>query len=215
MLNQYNNLEAQEQEFTELLVRFSEEDREEIKGAYELAKEMHTGQLRHEGTAYVIHPLRVAMILMRDSGIEDKELIIAALLHDTVEDTPVTLEDLSKKYTQRTVGLVEDLTRHRPESETEQQKKQAKPIKLNWFIKNASKDSKLIKCADILDNMRTWEFIPEGHWGEKKFSRWMDEAQNLYIPLAEVTDEYFVKEIRDLYEKYKLNERFKLSSRAE
>ncbi|MCQ2471758.1 MAG: bifunctional (p)ppGpp synthetase/guanosine-3',5'-bis(diphosphate) 3'-pyrophosphohydrolase [Clostridia bacterium] len=87
----------------------NKEELEEIDSAYEWARAAHSGQLRYSGQPYIIHPIAVAQILA-DYGM-DKGSIIAALLHDIVEDTDATLDDVKKKYGQEIASIVDGLTK--------------------------------------------------------------------------------------------------------
>ena len=80
-----------------------------IKRAYDFAKEKHGDQLRKSGEPYIIHPVQVAYILST-LGL-DESTICAALLHDVIEDTDITLEDLSKEFSQEIASMVDGVTK--------------------------------------------------------------------------------------------------------
>lgn len=205
----FDNLETHEQEFTGLLARFSTEEQRVLQKVYAYAKEMHTGQERDGGTPYIIHPLRAANCLIKEVGITDADIVIATLLHDVVEDTPATLEVIEEKYGSRVRGLVKDLTRERPENETEEQKKQSKPLKFKWFIEEAPTEAALIKCADLLDNMRSWWHIPVGHKVESKFPRWFGETIEWNLPLAQKASQKMVELFHNELDAFAQDARFK------
>lgn len=205
----FDNLERNEQEFNELLVRFSNEDQTLLAEAYSYAKQMHEGQERDGGTPYIIHPLRAAISLIAEVKIDDAEIVIATLLHDVVEDTPATLEEIEKKYGARVRSLVKDLTRERPENETEEQKRISKPLKFKWFIEEAPVESALIKAADLLDNLRSWWSIPVGHKSEQKFPRWFGETYEWNLPLAEKASPAMVELFHKELQSFGADDRFK------
>lgn len=158
-----------------------------LKKALELAENLHQNQTRDDGVSYIIHPIRVALFILRDLKIKDTNLIVAALLHDVVEDCGIKLEEIEKLFSKRIANLVDSLTRSRPSGETEEQKKISKKKELEKIML-ADKAVRIIKCSDLLDNMRSWVFISLTAPSEKKFSRWIEEAEKHYIPIAEKTD---------------------------
>ena len=98
------------EELRQLLVTiFSPEDVEQIDKAFKIADRAHEGQLRCSGQPYVIHPILVAKIVA-ELGM-DKESVIAALLHDVVEDTDLTLEDVTEKFGKSVASLVDGVTK--------------------------------------------------------------------------------------------------------
>ncbi len=156
---------------------FTPEEVEQIDRAYALACKAHEGQFRLSGEPYIIHPICVADILV---GIGmDASSIIAALLHDTVEDTPVTLEDVSREFGEEVVTLVDGVTKLGKVPLSTQEEQQAENIRK--MLLAMSKDVRviIIKLADRLHNMRTLMF--------KKPQRRRDialETLEIYAPLA-------------------------------
>ena len=148
-----------------------------IADAYGLACEAHRGQLRLSGDPYVTHPVEVAVILI-DLGL-DTDSIIAALLHDVVEDTDVTLEQIHKKFGPDVAALVDGVTKlgHIPYSSREEQ--QAENIRK--MLLAMAKDIRviLIKLADRLHNMRTSYAWPKQKQLDKSL-----ETMEVYAPLA-------------------------------
>lgn len=188
------NLNKNYQRFLKNLKKFSTVDQRVIKKAYLLAEKSHRRQTRDEGPPYIIHPIRIANILIEKLKVKDFSIIAAALLHDVVEDAPVTFAEIKKEFDQKTYLLVRGMTRIRPKNETEQRKRKYKWEKLRKIM-SSGKDLRLIKSADILDNTRSWSLIPKGHPNEKKYSRWLAEAKMFYLPLAEKTDPHLYREI--------------------
>lgn len=160
---------------------FSEEDVEVVRRAYRVANEAHKDQTRLSGEPYVIHSIIVAHILAQ-LGL-DPVVCAAALLHDMLEDTPVSREQLRKQFGAEIVGLVEGVTKigglSFPESSAAAEIKQAQNIRK--MLVATSKDVRviLIKLADRLHNIRTIEFLPR-----EKQVRIAQETLDIYAPLA-------------------------------
>lgn len=125
-----------------------------ISRAFEIALEAHKNQKRKgSGAPYLVHPMEVAINLMKEKAPED--LIITALLHDTVEDTEITLEDIRKEFGNKIAELVDGVTEPeelRKNSTETWQKRKEHTIE---FIKKASKEIKLVSCSDKLANTRS------------------------------------------------------------
>jgi GTP pyrophosphokinase len=155
----------------------SEQDLKRIRDAYEFAEEAHRGQLRKSGEPYIQHPVAVAEIL---AGMQmDVATIEAALLHDVVEDTNVSLEDLQARFGDTLAGLVDGLTkleRIQFRSKEEQQNENYRKM----FVAMAN-DIRviLIKLADRLHNMRTLKFQ-----SEESQRRIAHETLEIYCPIA-------------------------------
>ena len=128
-----------------------------IRSAFEFAEEHHRGQNRKDGSPFVTHPLAVAQIVAEELHL-DSESIAAALLHDTIEDTDATHEDIAKTFSPTIADIVEGvskLTRVQAASKAEEQMENLRKMLLAM-----SKDIRviLIKMADRLHNMRTMEY---------------------------------------------------------
>ena len=163
------------------LLRLSEHlapaDRELVQHAYTRASEAHVGQRRVSGEEYVEHPLHVARILA-DLGL-DAQTLAAALLHDTVEDTEVTLDDVAAEFGPAVGRLVEGVTKlSRIEFRSDQQQ-HAENIRRMLLAMADDIRVVLIKLADRLHNMRTLDALPESK--RRKISR---ETMDIYAPLA-------------------------------
>ncbi len=160
---------------------FSEEDVEVVRRAYRVANECHKDQKRLSGEPYVIHSITVAHILAQ-LGL-DPIVCAAALLHDTLEDTPFSHAQLRKEFGEEMVGLVEGVTKigglSFPETSAAAEIKQAQNIRK--MLVATSKDVRviLIKLADRLHNIRTIEFLPR-----EKQVRIAQETLDIYAPLA-------------------------------
>lgn len=206
----FNDLSALEERLGVSPEKNQRSEDDGIARAYAFTKGAHGNQKRDEGTAYVIHPLRVALILRDDIGISKEPMLMAALLHDVVEDTPKGIQEIRDLFGDAVSDLVQALTRVRLYPESEHDKFARKGTMYDWYIHEAPEEVRLIKCADILDNMRSWAYIPEGHSSEKKFKRWIREAEVYYLPLAELTHPFFAREISALLNRYRQERRFQI-----
>jgi GTP pyrophosphokinase len=152
-------------------------DRELVRRAHARASEAHVGQHRVSGEEFVEHPLQVARILA-DLGL-DGQTLAAALLHDTVEDTDLTLEDVEAEFGTGVARLVEGATKlTRIEFRSDQQL-QAENIRRMLLAMADDIRVVLIKLADRLHNMRTLDALPEPR--RRRISR---ETLDIYAPLA-------------------------------
>ena len=148
---------------------------EEIERAFEAAKTAHAGQLRKSGDAYITHPVAVAQILA-ELGL-NSETIIAALLHDTLEDTNYSLKQLKLDFGEEVSALVDGVTKldkliYGPTAEAETVRK---------MVVAMSRDIRVlvIKLADRLHNARTWKYVSAESAGRKA-----RETLDIYAPLA-------------------------------
>jgi guanosine-3',5'-bis(diphosphate) 3'-pyrophosphohydrolase len=172
------------------------EDRELVEKAYRRAAAAHTGQHRLSGEDYVNHPLEVASILAELHL--DAATIVAAILHDTVEDTDLTAPELSKEFGPEVAKLVEGVTKLGRISIRSEQQHQAENIRKMLLAMAEDIRVVLIKLADRLHNMRTLEFLPEPK--RVKISR---ETLDIYAPLAHRLGIWQIKwELEDLAFRY-------------
>jgi GTP diphosphokinase / guanosine-3',5'-bis(diphosphate) 3'-diphosphatase len=164
-------------ELLRIAAHLEPEDRELVSRAYEVAARAHTGQRRLSGEEYVQHPLEVASILA-DINL-DASTIAAALLHDTVEDTPLTLEEIKAGFGPDVAHLVEGVTKLSRISFRSTQQLQAENIRKMLLAMAEDVRVVLIKLADRLHNMRTLDPLPE-----PKRRRIAKETLEIYAPLA-------------------------------
>ena len=152
-------------------------DFDRIRRAYEFAARAHAGQRRKNGDPYVTHVIAAAEITV-EMGL-DEDSIVAALLHDTVEDTPVTHEMIAKQFGTTVADLVEGVTKLTRVQLVS--KEEAQMESLRKMLMAMSKDIRviLIKMADRLHNMRTMQFQSE----EKQRSKSL-ETMEIYAPIA-------------------------------
>ncbi len=168
-----------------------------IRQAYEFARDLHGTQLRKDGSPFITHPLAVAQIVAEELHL-DSESIEAALLHDTIEDTAATHEQLAKLFSPTVADLVEGvskLTRVHYTSKEEEQMEN-----LRKMLMAMSKDIRviLIKISDRLHNMRTMEYQTPEKQTQKSF-----ETMEIYAPIAHRLGMQKMKwELEDLSLKY-------------
>ena len=171
-------------------------DMERIERAYQLAKRAHEGTLRRSGEPYIVHPVCAAIILV-ELGM-DTDSIVAALLHDVVEDTEITLEEIRKEFGKDVAFLVDGVTKlgRIPFSSREHQ--QAENVRKMLLAMAQDVRVIIIKLADRLHNARTFESLPD----EKRRSKAL-ETMEVYAPLAHRLGIRGVKEeLEDISLKY-------------
>ena len=168
-----------------------------IEKAYQIGKEAHKDQFRKSGEPYIIHPLWVAIIL---ADLEmDKETIVAGMLHDVVEDTTMTLDEISTEFGEEVALLVDGVTKL-GQLNYSKDKLEAQAENLRKMFLAMAKDIRVIivKLADRLHNMRTMEFMTPAKQKEK--SR---ETMDIYAPIAQRLGISKIKtELDDLSLKY-------------
>ncbi len=148
-----------------------------IEAAYELAKKAHEGQVRSSGDQYISHPIAVAVILV-GLGM-DSDTIIGGLLHDVVEDTSVTLEDIEKQFGADVAELVDGVTKLANIPYSSRAEQQAENVRKMLLAMAKDVRVVIIKLADRLHNMRTLDFrIPEKQRVKSL------ETMEIYAPLA-------------------------------
>ena len=179
-----------------LLAGRDDRDNNLICRAFEFAYQLHEGQYRKSGEPYIAHPVAVAELL-RDLG-GDSEMIAAGFLHDVVEDTDVTPEEIEEKFGSNVRQLVEAVTKLSKFNFSSKTERQAENFR-RMFLAMA-KDIRVIvvKLADRLHNMRTLEFLPPEK--QRAIAR---ETREIFAPLANRLGIWHLKwELEDLTFKY-------------
>ena len=175
---------------------------EMVQKAFDFANEAHKGVRRRSGEPYILHPIAVAKIVVSNIGLGYKS-IIAALLHDVVEDTDYTVDDLRNLFGDKVATLVEGLTKIKTvldnEDKAEKKSMQAENFKRILLTLNDDVRVVLIKLADRLHNCRTIEFMPD-----HKRDKILSETMYIFIPLAHRLGLYGIKsEMEDIWLRYK------------
>ena len=179
-----------------------EDDWQFIKRAYFLAKEAHKGVRRRSGEPYVVHPIEVALIAVREIGL-GKKSVVAALLHDVVEDTDYTVEDIARIFSPKIASMVDGLTKMAGvfNSKSSEQAEYFRKVLLTL-----SDDVRviIIKIADRLHNMRTLGAMPHN-----KQIKITSETIYLFVPLAYRLGLHAIKsELEDLCMRYRFPEEY-------
>ena len=153
------------------------DDLEIIKKAYEYSLKVHTGQSRASGEPYLVHPLEVACVLAEMKM--DPISIVAGLLHDSVEDTSVTIVDIRKEFGEQVAHIVEGVTKIGQIDFSSREEQQAENLRKMMLAMVDDIRVVLIKLADRLHNMRTLEHLPPER--QQKIAK---ETLDIYAPIA-------------------------------
>ena len=153
------------------------DDLEIIKKAYETSLRHHTGQVRASGEPYLVHPLEVACVLAETKL--DPVAIAAGLLHDAVEDTTMTVDEISKEFGEQVAHIVEGVTKISQIDFASREERQAENLRKMMLAMVDDIRVVLIKLADRLHNMRTL-----GHLPPERQQRIAKETLDIYAPIA-------------------------------
>ena len=175
-----------------------------IRRAYDYADVLHEGQKRQSGEPYIIHPLNVAYILANMHA--DRDTICAGLLHDTLEDTNITKEDISHDFNPEIASLVDGVTKiSKLNFSTKQEQNMANTRKIITGITNDVRII-IIKLADRLHNMRTMQYKTSFKQKENSL-----ETMDIFVPLAYYIGAYRIKsELEDLSFRYLKPDTYKI-----
>ena len=167
--------------FRELLRDMKEnrpnDDLELVRKAYEFSQKHHSGQQRASGEPYLVHPLEVALVLAEMKM--DAVAVAAGLLHDSVEDTVVTIVDIRKEFGEQVAHIVEGVTKISKIDFSTREEQQAENLRKMMLAMVDDIRVVLIKLADRLHNMRTLEHLPPDR--QQKIAR---ETLDIYGPIA-------------------------------
>ncbi|MDO4868959.1 MAG: bifunctional (p)ppGpp synthetase/guanosine-3',5'-bis(diphosphate) 3'-pyrophosphohydrolase [Bacillota bacterium] len=185
---------------SEFLAAISEKnpnyDMDLIGRAYDTAEEMHRGQLRKSGEPYLIHPMAVAEILA-DLGM-DAETIVAGLLHDVVEDTPYTEEEMKEAFGDEVALLVDGVTKLGSLKFASSEERQVENLRKMFLAMSKDIRVLIIKLSDRLHNLRTINYMTHEKIVEK-----CQETLDIYAPLAARLGIYTMKmELEDIALKF-------------
>ena len=179
-----------------MIKQYNYEELAVVKKAYEYAKDLHQGQKRQSGEDYITHPLNVAYILAEMKA--DKDTICAALLHDVLEDTKTTKEEIAENFNVTIANLVDGVTKiSKMNFSSKEAQNYANTRKI---ITGITEDVRIIiiKLADRLHNMRTLDFKVEFKQKENSL-----ETMEIFVPLAYYIGAYRIKsELEDLSLRY-------------
>ncbi|PWA06096.1 RelA/SpoT family protein [Flavobacterium psychrotolerans] len=175
----------------------TDEDKKLIRKAFDVSVDAHKDQRRKSGEAYIFHPIAVAKIVASEIGLGANS-IAAALLHDVVEDTPVTIQDIERLFNPKVAQLVEGLTKISLVQKDLNVSMQAENFRKMILTLNDDVRVILIKLADRLHNMQTMESMQED-----KQTKIASETLYIYAPLAHRLGLYNIKtKLEDLGLKY-------------
>ncbi|HEX8270146.1 MAG TPA: RelA/SpoT family protein [Flavobacterium sp.] len=189
------------QEYKELLrisyQTLSTDDKQLIRKAFDVAVDAHKDQRRKSGEAYIFHPIAVAKIVASEIGLGSTS-IAAALMHDVVEDTDITVEDIERMFNPKVAQIVEGLTKIAQVQKDKNISMQAENFRKMLLTLNDDVRVILIKIADRLHNMQTMDSMPE-----HKQVKIASETLYIYAPLAHRLGLYNIKtKLEDLGLKY-------------
>lgn len=184
------------QDLLNKLREYNPEEVEIVKRAYEYADTLHKGQMRQSGKPYISHPLNVAYILAEMHA--DRDTICAGLLHDTLEDTKVTKEEIAENFNSDVANLVDGVTKmSKMNFSSKEDQNLANTRKIITGITTDVRTI-IIKLADRLHNMRTLQFKSEFKQKENAL-----ETMEIFVPLAYYIGAYRIKsELEDLSLQY-------------
>jgi len=176
-------------EFQSHIRHLAAKDLQRVERAFELGKEVHKGQKRKSGEPYFNHPIAVADKLA-DMG-ADADTIIAALLHDTIEDTPLTLDDVEKEFGTTVAILINGVTKLSSEDVATKSSldEQIETLRKIFILMQEDVRIMVIKLVDRLHNMQTVEFLSE--------ARQKAQAQETMEVYVKIADRLCMQDLRD------------------
>src|SRR5512133_1613318 len=188
-LSKHGDLAWQMERFEKLIKKLSPADAIRVQKAQRFAEERHKKQTRSDGTPFIIHPVRIANILIAEWSERDTDVIIAGLLHDVIEDTQTTTREVKDAFGDVAAKLVDGMTMWKGSESPE--------VYLQRISRGTEK-LRLVKCADVLDNLRSWHGCPKDV--VLKFPRWWRQTKDFVVPIAEATHVSAAKLIKEIIE---------------
>lgn len=167
---------------TQLSSKLNPQELEQVSRAFQVADAAHSGQFRDEGTPYIVHPVRVAVSLVDELEIYSPQLICSALLHDVIEDSPTTREEIADMFGESVARVVWLLTKIEDVSLADY---------LAAIEAAPETGAPIVKLCDRLDNLR---FLIHSPKVEKK-QRYVRTTEAYYLPMAARTNQYLHREI--------------------
>jgi (p)ppGpp synthase/HD superfamily hydrolase len=187
----FNDLDWQRQALIKAINAMPIPDKEPIFRALAFAEEKHEGQFRQNRirSKYIIHPIRVARILIEEAGVRDADVLIAGLLHDTIEDCNVSRSEIGRLFGGRVAAVVASVSKNSFGSEEEY-----------WLhFKDASLDDKLVKASDRLDKLRS--ITDEGAteiWPEGRIEACIVQTERYMLPMAKDANAVLAERLEQL-----------------
>jgi guanosine-3',5'-bis(diphosphate) 3'-pyrophosphohydrolase len=159
-----------------------EQELAQVERAYKVAEAAHSGQMRDEGTPYILHPLRVAILLVEELELYSPKLVSAALLHDVIEDTEITRDQIAAMFGENIAEIVWLLSKFEDASLYQY---------LAAIESSAETGAPIVKLCDRLDNLR---FLVRSPKAEKK-RRYIRTTEQYYLPMAAKFSKYIYDEL--------------------
>ncbi len=172
---------------------------DKVRRAFAIAERAHHAQQRDEGSPYIEHPLRVALIIADELERPEPDLLCAAMLHDVVEDSAVTLAEIQETCGDTVAHFVELLTKEKSMASED------KRLATRRYLQRIAADSPevvLLKLADRLDNLRSVALIPD--WDKRR--KYLLETYWQYLPMAQRSGEFFYAQYKQLMADYMRHE---------
>lgn len=193
-------IEQLREQLLERIQRYSAPDASLLERALKLAEETHAGAYRKpridrpdQRDPYIVHPMRVALILIDEAELTDSDAVAAGLLHDTIEDSAgaVNLHMLLKEFGSSVAEIVDTLSKpdHSPDV--------ARSVQLAAYhqrLMSAPAKTRMVKLADRLDNIREALLTTERAFQHK----YLSETRSEYLPMAQATSSYFHRSISEV-----------------
>jgi len=175
----------------------NEKDAEAVLGAAIFATEKHKSQVRsnEKKTPYIIHPIEVADLVMKIGHVYDKDVLITALLHDVMDDTQTTYEQITSLYGTKVSSYLEEMTSKQGLSLKEQKKQQI----MQAFRQNPS--VAIIKLSDKLSNLKTLATSPPPSWSRDRIDQYFQWAQTVIENLPE-SNQLLKKAVKNVISDY-------------